>query len=247
MTIISSRKRSLKHAVRAATALFVAAALTGCIKMDVDLTLDGDTVDGAMIVGVEKSFLELAQVGPEDFLDELGADDDIPAGATVEPWEDDEFVGQRAVFTGTDLSEFDDPEFLSISYDADSGVYEVNGSMDMSDMGEDEAELAELPSSMVDAMMGAFDMSVSITFPGEVTEHNGELSGNTVSWTPVIGEVNEIRAVASDGSGSSGIATGLLVAIGVVVIAALAGLGFFLTRRNRGQQDTQPAQEPAGV
>lgn len=215
--------------------------------MDVDLTLDGDTVDGAMIVGVEKSFLELAQVGPEDFLDELGADDDIPAGATVEPWEDDEFVGQRAVFTGTDLSEFDDPEFLSISYDADSGVYEVNGSMDMSDMGEDEAELAELPSSMVDAMMGAFDMSVSITFPGEVTEHNGELSGNTVSWTPVIGEVNEIRAVASDGSGSSGIATGLLVAIGVVVIAALAGLGFFLTRRNRGQQDTQPAQEPAGV
>lgn len=237
----------MKHAVRAATALFVAAALTGCIKMDVDLTLDGDTVDGAMIVGVEKSFLELAQVGPEDFLDELGADDDIPAGATVEPWEDDEFVGQRAVFTGTDLSEFDDPEFLSISYDADSGVYEVNGSMDMSDMGEDEAELAELPSSMVDAMMGAFDMSVSITFPGEVTEHNGELSGNTVSWTPVIGEVNEIRAVASDGSGSSGIATGLLVAIGVVVIAALAGLGFFLTRRNRGQEDTQPAQEPAGV
>lgn len=237
----------MKHAVRAATALFVAAALTGCIKMDVDLTLDGDTVDGAMIVGVEKSFLELAQVGPEDFLDELGADDDIPAGATVEPWEDDEFVGQRAVFTGTDLSEFDDPEFLSISYDADSGVYEVNGSMDMSDMGEDEAELAELPSSMVDAMMGAFDMSVSITFPGEVTEHNGDLSGNTVTWTPAIGEVNEIRAVASDGSGSSGIATGLLVAIGVVVIAALAGLGFFLTRRNRGQEDTQPAQEPAGV
>lgn len=237
----------MKHAVRAATALFVAAALTGCIKMDVDLTLDGDTVDGAMIVGVEKSFLELAQVGPEDFLDELGADDDIPAGATVEPWEDDEFVGQRAVFTGTDLSEFDDPEFLSISYDADSGVYEVNGSMDMSDMGEDEAELAELPSSMVDAMMGAFDMSVSITFPGEVTEHNGDLSGNTVTWTPAIGEVNEIRAVASDGSGSSGIATGLLVAIGVVVIAALAGLGFFLTRRNRGQEDTQPAQEPVGV
>lgn len=214
--------------------------------MDVDLTLDGDTVDGSMIVAVEKSFLEMAQIGPEDFLEELGADEDIPEGATVEPWEDDEYIGQQAVFTGIDLSEFDDPEFITIDYDADSGTYEVNGAMDMTDMGTEDADLADLPSGMADAMMDAFDMSVSITFPGEVTEHNGELSGNTVTWTPVVGEVNEIRAVASESS-SSGISTGLLVAIGALVVAALAGLGFFLTRRNRGQEDTQPTVEPAGV
>lgn len=63
----------------------------------------------------------------------------------------------------------------------------------------------------------------------------------------MVGEVNEIRAVPSETS-SSGISTGLLVAIGAMVVAALAGLGFFLTRRNRGQEeDTQPTAEPAGV
>jgi hypothetical protein len=246
MTTHSSRRRHLRHVARAATAMFVAVALAGCIKMDVDLTLDGETADGSMIMAVEKSFLELAQVPPEDFLDELGAGDDFPEGSTVEPWEDDQYIGQRAVFSGIDLSEFDDPEFVSITYDADAGTYEVTGAMDMSDLGENEAELADLPDSMVEAMMGAFDLSISITFPGEVVEHNGELSGNTVTWTPTIGEVNEIRAVASE-SGSSGASTALLIGIGIAVLVLLAGLAFFLSRRNRGSAESEPTQEAAGV
>lgn len=216
------------------------------MKVEVDLTLDGDTVDGVMIMGVEKSFLDMAQMGADEFIDELGGGDDIPEGATVEPWEDDEYVGQRVILEDISVSEFDDPESMTISYDADAGRYEVSGMMDMSEFG-DEAELAELPSSMTDMLTGAFDMSITITFPGEVVETNGEVDGSTVTWIPAFGETNEIHAVATDGS-SSGVPVGLLIAIGAVALVAIAGLVYFLTRRKSGEPDEQqPSAEPAGV
>ncbi len=211
--------------------------------MDVDLTIDGETVDGFMILGVEREFLDMAEMDPDQFIDDLGADD-IPEGSTVEPWEDDEYVGQRVVLDSVEVSEFDDPEFILIDYDTNAGRYEITGQMDMTDMGD--AETAGLPSGMFDALMGSFDMSVSITFPGEIIEANGEIDGSTVTWTPVVGEVNEFHAVATDGSG--GLPIGLLVAIGAIILAAIAGLVYFLTRRGSTEPDEQqPSAEPAGV
>jgi len=204
--------------------------------MDVELTIDGETVDGFMILGVEREFLDMAEMDPDQF--------DIPEGSTVEPWEDDEYVGQRVVLDSVEVSEFDDPEFILIDYDTNAGRYEITGQMDMTDMGD--AETAGLPSGMFDALMGSFDMSVSITFPGEIIEANGEIDGSTVTWTPVVGEVNEFHAVATDGSG--GLPIGLLVAIGAIILAAIAGLVYFLTRRGSTEPDEQqPSAEPAGV
>jgi hypothetical protein len=65
-----------------------------------------------------------------------------------------------------------------------------------------------------------------------VTEHNGTLDGRRVTWTPVVGDVNEMHATARDGGGSA-VSTGLLIAIAAAVVALLAGLVLLLARRNR--------------
>jgi len=74
-----------------------------------------------------------------------------------------------------------------------------------------------------------------MTFPGKVIEHNGELSGNTVTWTPVYGEVNEFsaRASAIDGGGG-GLSLPLLIGIIAAVLIAL-GLVLFFVLRSRGR------------
>jgi hypothetical protein len=158
-------------------------------------------------------------------LADIGIEEDIPEGATVRPYEDDVYVGQEYVLSGVDIAELTDEEGLSITHDAEAGTYDVSGAMDMTDIGTEAAGL------------GDFDISVSITFPGEVTDHNGTLDGRTVTWTPVLGETNEIRATARDGSGSD-VPAWLLIAIAVAVVAVLAGLAYFLTRRNRATPET---------
>ena len=220
-------------AARTAAALVLALALSGCLKMDIDLTLEGDQADGSMIVGVSRALLDMSGESIEDILADIGIEEDIPEGATVRPYEDDVYVGQEYVLSGVDIAELTDEEGLSITHDAEAGTYDVSGAMDMTDIGTEAAGL------------GDFDISVSITFPGEVTDHNGTLDGRTVTWTPVLGETNEIRATARDGSGSD-VPARLLIAIAVAVVAVLAGLAYFLTRRNRATQETPGAAADEG-
>jgi hypothetical protein len=211
-------------AARTAAAVVLALALSGCIKMDIDLTLDGDKADGSVIVGVNRALLDMSGESVEDLLADMGVDEGIPEGATVRPYEDDVYVGQEYVLSGVDIAEFTDEGELSITHDAEAGTYDVSGAMDMTDIGPETAELGE------------FDISVSITFPGEVTDHNGTLDGRTVTWTPVLGETNEMQATARDGGGSD-LPTWSLIAIAVAVVAVLAGLAYFLARRNRATPD----------
>lgn len=231
----STRSQSWRviMATRAAVPLVLALALSGCIKMDVDLTLDDDRVDGSMIIGVNRALLDMTGSTVEEFLAEIDAGDDIPEGATARPYEDDVYVGQEYVLDGVELAEFDN-EVMSITHDADAGSYEVTGEIDMTDIGAEAAELGE------------FDASISITFPGEVTEHNGTLDGRTVTWTPVLGDVNEMHATARD-SGGSGLPGWLFVTIGAAVAALLAGLVLFLALRSRASTDSASAGDESSV
>lgn len=236
MTIPRVRPAAL--AVRLSAAVLAGVAMTGCIKMDMDLTLDGDTASGSVIVAMDRSLLEMEGLEADDALGNFGAEEELPEDAAVEPYEDDTYVGQRFSFDGAALSEFDDPESVSITYDAEDGRYEVTGAMDMTDMATDGGEM---PAGMANAMLESFDMRIAITFPGEVIEHNGELSGNTVTWRPVAGEANEIRAVASDGS-SSDLPVWLVAGLGGLAVVIAAGVVVFFVLRNRGKPATGPSE-----
>lgn len=235
--------------VRALAAAAMAVVLTGCIKMDMQLDIsDSDTVDGEIILALSREASSMAEAMGEDpstLFGELGAD--LPEGAQAEDYEDGDFVGQRYTFEDIALSEFSAEESgFGITHEGEEIV--VDGNLDMTGLdpeamagelgglGGDASELGDM-----DQLMESLEMSVSMTFPGEVTEHNGELDGTTVTWTPVPGESNEISARSADsgGGGGDGIPVWIWILI-IVVVLGLAALLFFLSR-NRNQ--TPPADE----
>ena len=232
--------------VRALAVAATAVALTGCMKLDMQLDIsDSDTVDGEIILALNREASAMAEAMGEDpstVFDELGAD--LPEGAQAEDYDDGEFVGQRYTFDDIALSEFSAEESgFGITHEGEEIV--VDGNLDMTgldpeamagELGGDAGELGDM-----DQLMESLEMSVSMTFPGEVTEHNGELDGTTVTWTPVPGEANEISARSADsgGGGGDGIPVWIWILI-IVVVLGLAALLFFLSR-NRNQ--TPPADE----
>ncbi|TDC56684.1 hypothetical protein E1212_01580 [Jiangella ureilytica] len=232
--------------VHALAVAAMAVALTGCMKMDMQLNIsDSDTVDGEIILALNREASAMAEAMGEDpstVFDELGAD--LPEGAQAEEYDDGEFVGQRYTFDDIALSEFSAEESgFGITHEGEEIV--VDGSLDMTGL-DPEAMAGELGGDVgelgdVDQLMESLEMSVSMTFPGEVTEHNGELDGTTVTWIPVPGEANDISARSADsgGGGGDGIPVWIWILI-VVVVLGLAALLFFLSR-NRNQ--TPPADE----
>lgn len=236
------------NALRACGAALLAVSLAGCMKINMELELNtDDTVDGTMVVAFNQAVSDFAESMGEDpstMFDEM--ETDLPDNAEVEDYEDDEFTGKQYTFNGADLAEFaEDSDGFGIVHEGDEFV--VNGEMDMSqinpdDMGGLEDQLGS--DFNPEAMMESFDVSLSITFPGEVIEHNGELDGTTVTWVPEPGENLEISARAKD-SGAGGMPVWAWIVIALVAVAAIIALLFFLAR-NRGKEATAD-QAPAGV
>ncbi|MDT0203817.1 LppM family (lipo)protein [Nocardioides sp. AE5] len=206
--------------------------LSGCFKADYQLSISpDDKVSGTMIVAMNKEAIqamasfESQGEAPEDLdpraawdalmADEDGTEDDLPPGATKEPYEEGDFLGDKITFADVPLAEFSaymsedsDDEF---SLERVDDTYVFRGSADMSDVtGEDEAAEDELfgeaEMQQFYAMYGTPTFKIAITFPGTVIEHNGELDGTTVTWTADMtsSEVNEFSAVAQASGGSSG-------------------------------------------
>lgn len=212
--------------------------LSGCFKIDADFTVNSDeTVDGTMIVAVEQDFLDaMGELGgeSEDGGDLITNPEDLPEGTEVEDYDEDGYVGQKVTFEGVTLDEMmssmDEGDAAadewSLTHEGDEFVFE--GTMDMTS-GEDEIDMS--------GMMEGAEISISMTFPGDVTESNGEVDGNTVTWEPKVGELNEMRAVASD---EAGFPLALVAGI-VVAVLLLAGLGAFIVL---GRRRTAPAAAP---
>lgn len=222
--------RRWRTAGRVAAIGVLALLLSACLKLDVDLQVNADnTVGGAIIFGVDKQLLELSGSSIEDVLDTTAPIPEDVEGVTTEPFEDDRFAGQRFTFEGVPLEEFSTGD-LAITRDGD--VFTVNGVLDLSSGLSGATGLSGLtgPFGNPEELFRSAEMQVRITFPGEVTEANGDVDGNSVTWVPVVGERLEIQATASAvDSGDSNLT--LLLIIGAVVLAAAIAIGIVLGRR----------------
>ncbi|MGH8774768.1 MAG: LppM family (lipo)protein [Jiangellaceae bacterium] len=218
-------------ALRALGAVALAAVLTGCLKLDMSLDVqDDETVDGHVIIGIDRGLADLSGADPGSISDELQGDvmEDAPKGVTAEPYEDDDYIGTRMVFEAVALDELDlgEGDDISIVHEGDeyvlSGTFDLSDSGDFGDLGEDE--------DFLEGFAGSMDVQLNVTFPGEVIDHNGELDGRTVTWTPEVGERLELQARSQDSGGSSfpwlivAVLAGL-VAIGAAAVLVLRGRG----------------------
>jgi len=220
---------TVRRAARFAFALSLAVLLAGCLRAKQELTLNpDDTVDGVVTVAVSEQLIELSGSSAEEVLQQITeGESPVPAGIEVETedYQEDGFIGKTFTFTGAPISAITDQGDLSITHEGDRFV--VDGSVDLS-AGETPIDPSD-PTTQ--ELLSNFDVSLSVTFPGAVADHNGSLDGTTVTWTPAFGEATSIHAVGSaidDGSSSLMwilIALGVILLIVVVLIVVLRGRG----------------------
>lgn len=217
-----------------AIAVVGALALSGCIKMEFNIELKSDdTVDGEIIFAVQEGFGEMMGDMGEGILtdEEAAADffgDDLDTSdfqnATVEEYKVDGWVGSRIVFTDEPLSEFDiDADDLRIYRDGDDFV--VSGPFSGDSEDEDLS------------MFEGAELTMSVTFPGTVSSHNGTLDGTTVTWDLMNEPSDGLQARGSATGGGGGSLPILLIAIVaalLVLIAAVVATVVVLSKRNKG-------------
>ncbi|HEX7463413.1 MAG TPA: hypothetical protein VF382_00725, partial [Actinomycetota bacterium] len=225
-------KRIGSVAAKVLAIVAMALLLSGCMKLNMDLTVSSDdTVNGTMIFAMDKQLLEATGQS----FDDLMADNPIPtpseAGVTTSPYEDDKFVGQEIRFDAVPLSKFnesEDAESLQIVREGDQ--FKVSGVLDLSSATGNTGD--EALDKMLQEALKSADISIKMTFPGDVASSNGEIDGNSVTWAPKIGERTEINAVASAIPTKSS-TPWLWIAIGGVVALGAVGAGIMMAGRGK--------------
>lgn len=231
--------RARRAAIRTVALGALAFLLSGCLKLTMDLEVAAeDTVSGAVVFGIDRDILDLTGQNLDGVLGEESLVPPDVEGVSVAPYEDDEFAGQEITLDEVRLEEFNQDtggggaDSLTIARDGDTFV--VDGALDLST---EDAATEGIPFDPSQFFESA-DIRITMTFPGDVQSSNGEIDGNTATWTPKVGERTEIRAVASavGGGGSSPL---LWIVLGVIVVAAIVVA--MLVSRRRAAPSALPA------
>lgn len=204
MTLSAKPTRGLA----ALAAAGLATLLTGCLKVETDLTLAGDTVSGTLLAALAAEDVAPLGLRPEEVFAEQDAGLGAVAGVATEPYEQDGWVGTQYTLDDVAIDELNavsegDPDGLRIVRDQQAGSYEFQLVMDLrfvDELDPSDIDDPDVPDIDLAELREGFEINVAVTFPGQVTEHNGELSGTTVSWQPQPGERSQLRAVAEGGA-----------------------------------------------
>ena len=212
--------------------------LSACLKLDMNLVVSpDDTVSGTVIFAIQKQLLELAGGSVDDLVGEAPLPSDAP-GVSVKDYEDDEFAGKEFTFDAVPLEQFsgDTEEELQITREGD--VFHVSGTLDLSSALSGATGATGFDPNTF--LQGA-QLKIRITFPGAVSDANGEIDGNTVTWVPEIGQRLELQATASAiESGGGGSSMTLLLIIGAVVVVLAIVAAVVMSQRRK-----QPAMAVA--
>ncbi|GLZ75604.1 hypothetical protein Afil01_04110 [Actinorhabdospora filicis] len=214
--MITTRGRVLGTAL---LALFGVLALAGCVKFDMNVTVNrDDTVSGTVVVAFDKALRDRLNLGG----DPLGGEP-VKGITRQEPYDDGVYAGVRYTFENTPLSEFNDTDdsggdHIRIVHEGED--YVLTGVIDQtytppSGGGPIDPEII--------AAFDRADMRVAVTFPGRVLTTNGEVgaNGKTVTWKLRLGERNELRATAGPGPNTALAMWVLWIMIALMVIVFL--------------------------
>lgn len=211
----------------AALAVVGALLLSGCMRSEVDISLhEDDTMSGTMTVEVLPGSGQYTGETDQEFLDEATRNLPVFARGDTEFYESGEYVGKRVRFTEVPIASAGTAlPLTTLEIVRDGDEFRVDGTFDLSNGAEDGIDRLE-----------PGDLSLRITFPGDVTDHTGTLEGRTVTWdlTQIPVEIHAVGgAVAPDG-GPSRVAIGAIIAVGLGgVLSVLAWLALRRGRRMR--------------
>ena len=181
--------------------------LTGCMKMQADFNIKiDDTYDATVYWGYDEAAVSqlagMTGMSVDDMLDQMDFDAQLEelqnqfgSDATAEPWSDGTYKGQKLTINNQPLSDLAGSAVADdLSIIRDGNTYTLDGVLDMSG---DEFDLSSLDALGMSGMEPVVIMS--FTFPGPVISSTGQVSGNTVTFTPKLGEVNRFSAEATTG------------------------------------------------
>ncbi|MEU0152144.1 LppM family (lipo)protein [Micromonospora fulviviridis] len=237
------------RALRLAVCLALVAALSGCMQLNLGLTVNtDDTVTGQLLLTAEKSLLKRRNPDVAAAFAELRQNiPSLPAGAETR-YEDANYYGIQIAYRKTPLSQFTSE---SVNLVRDGDLYRFSLPLDPKKYG---GKVAEQDPRNQQAFMTLMSFEISVTFPGRVLDTNGTINGRSVSWKVVANQPKpaDLRAVAeapaqpsASVSPAAAAAGGgfpwLLVVGGVVVLLLVAVVVVLLLRRPRGPVAAAPA------
>jgi hypothetical protein len=218
-------------------ALLVVFGLSGCLKVDMDMTVtQDDKVDGSLILGFNKSLMKGLGATDQQLRQQLDSQSPISGlggKAKASRYEDATFIGQKYTFSGVPLAKLNQSsngDQLSIKHQGSR--YVVDGTLDLS---AGQLNGSGLGSAQIKQFLKSADIKVKLTFPGKVRSASGSIDGNSVTWTPKFGDKVSLRAVADDTASSGGAGSRALWIILLVVLVLLLALaaGYVLMMRRR--------------
>lgn len=181
--------RLVRRAAGALVLALVSLVLTGCVSAKADLVVtEDDTISGTVTVGQDKAMAGMT-FGVREFLADFS--EQVPE-ATITDWAEGDYVGVQVTFPEMPLETFNalasgNGYSMQIVHDADA--YVLSGFVDLD---------IEVDPTLAKTMDDPRAI-VSVTFPGEITETNGQADGETVTWTLTAKDA-QMSATAQDGS-----------------------------------------------
>ena len=244
-----STKRKVAAVIAAVLSTFL---LTGCIKLDMDLTVNRDrTVSGTVIGAVSDYLAELSEESGDTSSSSLTSEldslfDENTPGVTVKEYKSGGFTGQQYILDRVAITELsgDGTGADSFNIKIEGNKATVSGLLDLS-MDDDTTSGLELfGADLAKGLFSSAQMRIAVRFPGKVISSSGEISadGKQVIWTPVIGERNELSATVELPNAKKIL---LYAGIGIGALLLLF-IAFFLGRRGKKAAAETPAKDPAG-
>jgi hypothetical protein len=214
---------------------------SGCVKADVSLTVrSDDEIDGNIVMAIDRGFTSPNGQQPDALLDQVSGQvfHGRATGSHTEPYSDSEYVGRRVVIEGMSLLDFDrgtSDDGLKIAHQGRQ--FRLSGTVDTAAL----APKPDTPATETSARIArTFEVLIQVTFPGPVTQANGRILGNTVTWRPRIGQRLSLAAAADDSPGSPG----WLLPAALLVMGTAGGAVAIWRRHARAARRSRAAWSP---
>lgn len=209
--------------------------LLAACEMRVWLDVNMDSAESGEVtitMGFDEEFREMIDASGEagDIFSELETEASAE-GFNVEPFTDGEIQGVTITKSFTSLEELNQVlnESPSVSPTGDESVVSGISFTDNGDTILFEGSVPDAsgefegidPSQALDLIQ--FDARVSVTFPGDVSEHNGELSERTVTWIFYDEDFDGIEMFAEARKAGGGL-SGVVIAAVLLVLAVVGSI-----------------------